>query len=713
MAPGLLQCPIPPAAVDAAGQRIPGKTFLRISSAIGFLSNRLAFMYYTPPTLLEISPTFGPKEGGTRVVVQGLGFVDHGGVFCAFDGVESPGELVSSNSIVCMSPAAVTTTSGGSGPIVPVLVTMNGLHYGNDTGEWSREISFEYVATPVVSFLSPSRGPRLISVTGSVASLKDVREKFRYLTVHGAHFADTKDLACRFGSFVTSATYVSESVVRCAVPLFSAATGEAPLVAVTTNGVDFSREGHSSATFRYFIAPEVLGLSPILGPARGGTEIAVVGKGFTSSLNPDAEVSAVCRFEVMDPENLDLVLGTLDVHAAIESDKAASCRTPNVTSLVQGRTHAYVRVSSDGGWSFSTSTGSFLFYLDGIVASVSPASVPSSTDTEIMISGRGFLHGEGLLRCVFAEDRGGIGDTDAERSGQAGFPSMSTATWLSPELIRCRVPPTKITDGKAFGTVVRVTNNGVDASPTSAQFLVYPDLEFKRLSPAAGPRTGGTAVTLEVEGWALPLGTYGMGATRCLWGTGASLPGTISETTEGVPDKVSITCVSPGIKEIVGFDDDEEVQEDVHVTILIDGQRALLARDPFRYYDVPILLGAWPAAGVDVGGTEVLIHGSGFSHAAPGGRGFGGALCRFGNSSVSSSVLSDSELRCHSPPWNGLRVSATGTAVPVQISLNGGADFSDSSLQFHYFPPATTIGEIPGCPYLKSPWEMSDKQIQM
>ncbi|CAN0247349.1 unnamed protein product, partial [Hapterophycus canaliculatus] len=281
VAAGLLECPIPPAPINETdGLLVAGSISLHIVSEVGFLSNRLHFTFFTPPTLLGVVPNFGATEGGTRVMASGIGFTDlGGGVGCSFGGVETRGEVLSATKVVCTSPAAAiggfdTGDDADARNFVPVLVTMNGLHYNAGLSGQTTETQmvFEYAHVPVITFISPITGPPYFN-----------GEAARYLKVYGAHFRGTAGLACRFGALLTAAVFVSPSEIDCRIPALSSATGNAPSVAVTANGVDFSRQGPPSTTFTYVASPELMGIAPVLGPSTGGTPITVMGSNFDTS----------------------------------------------------------------------------------------------------------------------------------------------------------------------------------------------------------------------------------------------------------------------------------------------------------------------------------------------------------------------------------------------------------------------------------------------
>lgn len=736
VAAGVLECAVPPAPIDTT--TFTGSTSLHIVSAVGFTSNRLQFTYFAPPTILGLVPSFGSTDGGTRVIVAGIGFADFGGgVACSFGGVDTPGEVMSATEVACSSPAAAIAgfdvgEDNDASRFAPVLVTLNGLHFGADAGEQSveTEVTFEYTDMPVVSFVSPMSGPPGLGGDGGGTLIAD-DTAVRYLTAHGAHFREGADLACRFGTLLTAAVYVSPSEVDCLIPPLSSATGDAPTVAVTVNGVDFSREGPPSTTFTYLPIPEISGLLPAMGPSTGGTTVRVIGSNFNAGTNGLVQqASLICRFELDDDASIGAystsntsngeVIHTAmwDVTATVESASAATCVSPAVVeSLVttSGRGYATVHVSLDGGSSFSTSGARFFFYPTAAVSSVVPATVPASEGGDVVVAGEGFLSGEGTLLCQYETTANiSVGDASLLLEGMSvvqhegtTFALTTVATWLSPELVQCELPPLRVEEGTSSVLEIRVTNNGVDMSPSAVQLLVYASPELSSIDPATGPRTGGTPVNLAVEGWGLPTTDASFGV-RCQWGEDLSTPGEIISVADetAAEGRVYLSCTSPPVTMVLSASSEEEDTSNtnvIQVTLQIDGREVSTpvngtsATGPsFTYYEVPVVLDASPPAGSMLGGTDVVITGSGFAFGAPGQAGSGRTVCLFGETDVVfAAVVSERELRCRAPSFAGENLTEiTGVPVDVKVSMNDGVDYSwTPSVFFQYLPIASTSGE--------------------
>ena len=98
------------------------------------------------------------------------------------------------------------------------------------------------------------------------------------VVVAGRSFADTEQLACRFGAnTVVKAAWRSTTSVECVAP--SHAPG-AVRVVVSNNGVDFSS---TFSNFTYAGVVTVDTISPASGTVRGGTLVVVKGTHFAST----------------------------------------------------------------------------------------------------------------------------------------------------------------------------------------------------------------------------------------------------------------------------------------------------------------------------------------------------------------------------------------------------------------------------------------------
>jgi hypothetical protein len=110
--------------------------------------------FVPPPRLLGISATYGPAAGGTPVTLSGTGFT--GATAVSFGTTAATFTVTNDQSIAAVSPAAAPGT-------VNVTVTT--------AGGTSAAFQFTFIAAPVVTGVSPNRGPytggTAVTITGS------------------------------------------------------------------------------------------------------------------------------------------------------------------------------------------------------------------------------------------------------------------------------------------------------------------------------------------------------------------------------------------------------------------------------------------------------------------------------------------------------------------------------------------------------------------
>lgn len=166
------------------------------------------------------------------------------------------------------------------------------------------------------------------------------------------------------------------------------------------------------------------------------------------------------------------------------------------------------------------------------------------------------------------------------------------------------------------------------------------------VSPAAGPLSGGTTVTISGSGFT--------GATAVDFGGIAAKAFTVVSDSR-------ITAWSPA--QAAGL-------EDVTVTTA-DGQSATVPADQFSYDAIPVITGISPSAGPPGGGTSVTITGSGFT---------GVSAVEFGAVPAPRfRFVSDSEITVIAPPQNP-------ATVDIAVRTPGGVSLPTSADEFTYTP---------------------------
>ena len=106
----------------------------------------------------------------------------------------------------------------------------------------------------------------------------------------------------------------------------------------------------------------------------------------------------------------------------------------------------------------------------------------------------------------------------------------------------------------------------------------------------------------------------------------------------------------------------------------------------YEYLEASKIAALMPSRGSVTGGTMVSVTGSGFREA--------GLRCRFGGEEVldgeGAQFVSSSIVACEAPA----SVSGTGT-VAVEVSVNGGSDFTSDRVEYLYEESATVTGLRP------------------
>ena len=253
------------------------------------------------------------------------------------------------------------------------------------------------------------------------------------------------------------------------------------------------------------------------------------------------------------------------------------------------------------------------------VTGISPTSGLTSGGTSVAITGTGFT---GATAVKF-------GSTSATSY------TVNSATSI-----------TATSPAQAAGTVdVTVTTPGGTSATSAASKFTYSPLPptVTGISPAYGPTTGGTRITVT--------GTGFTGATAVSVGGTPPFYFTINSDT-------SITASTP--VHAVGH---------VDVTVTTPGgTSAISAADKFTYGVVPTVTSISPTTGPSTGGTRVTITGTGFTGAT--------AVSVGGTPSPSFTVNSDTSITASTP-------AGTGTVDITVINLIGGSATSAAD-QFTY-----------------------------
>lgn len=341
------------------------------------------------------------------------------------------------------------------------------------------------------------------------------------------------------------------------------------------------------ARFTYVgAAPVVSTLTPSSGPAAGGTTVEIKGANLTGATAVSFGGTAASSFTV---ESATLVKAVSPAHAA--GAVSVTVTTPSGTS--PGVTYTYEAPSGS----------------PPVVVLVTPATGTVTGGTAVTISGTGFT---GATAVSF----GGTAATSYTVDSDSSISATTPAHAAGPVAVSVTTPSGTSTVPGLF------VYNPLPANPVVVL-----------VTPATGPLTGGTAVTIT--------GTGFTGATAVSFGGTAA-------TTFTVDSDTSISATTPA--HAVG-------PVDVSVTTPVGTSTVpgLFVYNPLP--PTPLVILVTPALGLSAGGTAVTITGTGFTGAT--------AVSFGGTAAATFTVDSDLSISATTP------AHASGP-VTVSVTTPGG-----------------------------------------
>ncbi len=501
-----------PSQITAIAPPGTGTVQVTVSNAEG-TSNGFPYTYAQVPSLTSLSPTGGPAAGGTSVTITGSGL--SGATAVNFGATPATSFTVVSNTqITAVAPP-------GAGTAQVTVTTPSGS---------SNALPYTYVGVPVIVSISPSSGP----VTGGVL-----------VTLTGTGF--TGATAVNFGA--TPATFYAALSDTLIVALAPPGTGTVPVTVTTSAGTS------GGVSFTYVPAPTLTSITPTSGPVTGGTTVILTGTGFTGATAVFFGVLPATSFTVNSPTQITAVtpvgIGTVPVTVATPGGIATGVSftyvlppilfflNPLVGSQAGGTTVTLTGVGLSGttGVNFgATPATSFTVVSDTQVTAVAPpgtgtvqvtVTTPSGSSNGLPFTYVGvpailsITPTSGPVSGGVVVNLTGTGFTGATAVNFGATPSTFFFALSDTSIIAIAPPGT--------GTVpVTVTT----AAGTSAgvSFTYVPAPALTSVTPASGPTTGGTTVTLT--------GTGLTGATAVFFGVLPATSFTVNSPTQ-------ITAVTP------------------------------------------------------------------------------------------------------------------------------------------------------------------------
>lgn len=455
---------------------------------------------------------------------------------------------------------------------------------------------------PTVTGITPSSGP----VTGGTK-----------VTITGTGFTGATLVQFGAPSDGPPATFSVKSDKKITATSPAESVGDRDVVVTGPGGTSPTS---STDVFTYGPMPVVSKVAPPTGSTRGGTKVHITGSGFTGATT------------VLFGAPSDGPPATFSV----KSDKKIIATSP--AESVGDRD---VRVSGAGGTSAVTADDVFTYRAKRpaqrapSVTGVSPSSGPVAGGTTVTISGSGF---SGATVVQFGASSDGPPATFS-------IDSDSQITATSP----AEAPGDRD---------VKVTGPGGTSAVTAADLFTYLARPVvTNVSPAVGPTTGGTMVTVTGSGFT--------GATSVQVGGSASRFTVDSDT--------HITATTPA---------HSAGDADLVVTTPA-GSSQTGSGDVFTYVAQPAITGVAPSGGPSAGGTTVTISGTGFH---------GATAVWFGSPSdgaqATFTVDSDTQITTTSP------AGPAGT-LDVFVVGPGGTTAAGSADRFSYIAAPVVSGIKP------------------
>ena len=641
---------------------------------------------HTTPVIDSIAPVVGSRDGGTMVTVHGSGFVYSGTLSCIFDLIRVPAIFINPTTLRCYSPAAaagerqvrVSINGADFSPSYAVFTMMAHVVVrsatplqGAQTGGTqvdvvgdhfipeitkcyfgTRSVEVTVVSATRLTCIAPPSdvtGPVFLRVSANGIDMSRQAHTFEYfpnafaesvypmwdldsggsaIRVTGLYFRLSESLSCFFGSTRVNARWKSKTEIECTAP---------PLIpgivdlSVSNDGI--LRSEHS-VSFTFIETPMISSVAPLEGPTTGGTTIVVQG----SKLERITE----CHF------------GVLRVPAHHTSSQELRCVSPpqgipgaydltlSSTNNVLPLTYMFTYASSvnqdpeDGAGAGRRLSEVYdanwkVSAIVPVISSIYPTKGPTIGGASVWVRGYNITNSEGLS-CKF-------GDT------------VTSASYRSPNLVVCITPyhaPSIV--------VVEISNDGVHFSFSGKEFQIYSEAFVNSIEPSFGPVTGNTLVTVYGAHFSNTL------LLHCRFGDFSVPVAKFISSNE-------IKCLSPK----------REDATTLRVSVSNNNHSFAHVGPLFTYLSAQVSAIS-PSLGAEGMDTDIIV--TGFNFDVPDAQ----LRCKYDEEIFEAELLSPTEVKCKIP------ATVKRGTLPIQISTNGGVDFTRSNnAQFQVTEPLSIM----------------------
>ncbi|MEI9982788.1 MAG: IPT/TIG domain-containing protein [Aliidongia sp.] len=602
-----------------------GTASVLVTTAGGTNAANSLYTYVTPPTVSAIAPSAGPTTGGTAVTITGTNLT--GATAVTIGGTAATTvTVVSATSITAVTPAGTAGTAS-------VLVTTAG-------GTNAANSLYTYVTPPTVSAIAPNAGP----TTGGTA-----------VTITGTNLTGATAVTIG-GTAATTVTVVSATSITAVTPAGSAGTAS---VLVTTAG----GTNAANSLYTYVTPPTVSAIAPSAGPTTGGTAVTITGTNLTGATAVTIGGAAATGITVISATSITATTpagsaGTASVLVTtVGGTNAANSLytyvTPPTVSAIApnaGPTAGGTAVTITG----TNLTGATAVTIGGAAATgitvVSATSITATTPAgtagtaSVLVTTAGGTNAANALYTYAAPPTvsaiapnagptaGGtaVTITGTNLTGATAVTIGGTAATGVTVVSATSITATTPAGTAGTASVLVTTAGGTNAANSLYTYAAPPTVSA--LSPATGPASGGTTVTITGSNLTAA-STVAFGATAATNVVVVSATQITAMAPVGSPGIVDVTVTTPG------------------------GTSATGAADRYTYVAVPVVSSLSPSNGPAAGGTSVVITGSDLR---------GATAVKFGATAAASfTVNSATQITAVSPP------EASGT-VDITVATIGG-----------------------------------------